>query len=86
MPKLSGNKGEWSEIYVLFRLLEIGKLYAADADLNKIDGVFYNILNIIRTENIGNLSFRIDNAENEISIIGGLGDWFAFERTNRGGG
>ena len=69
MPKLSGNKGEWSEIYVLFRLLEIGKLYAADADLNKMDGVFYNILNIIRTENIGDLSFRIDNAENEISII-----------------
>ena len=69
MPKLSGNKGEWSEIYVLFRLLEIGKLYAADADLNKIDGVFYNILNIIRTENIGDLSFRIDNAENKISII-----------------
>lgn len=69
MPKLSGNKGEWSEIYVLFRLLEIGKLYAADADLNKIEGVFYNILNIIRTENIGDLSFRIDNAENKISII-----------------
>lgn len=55
MPKLSGNKGEWSEIYVLFRLLEIGKLFAADADLNKMDGIFYNIINIIRSENIGNL-------------------------------
>ena len=44
MPKLSGNKGEWSEIYVFLRLLEAGKLYAADADLNKMDDVFYNII------------------------------------------
>ncbi len=35
MPKLSGNKGEWSEIYVFLRLLEIGKLYAADKNLKK---------------------------------------------------
>lgn len=35
MPKLSGNKGEWSEIYAFLRLLEIKKLYAADAELNK---------------------------------------------------
>ena len=57
MPKLSGNKGEWSEIYVFLRLLEVGKLYAADADLNKMDDVFYNIINIVRTENIGVLEF-----------------------------
>ena len=37
MPKLSGNKGEWSEIYAFLRLLEIKKLYAADAELNKKD-------------------------------------------------
>ena len=49
MPKLSGNKGEWSEIYVFLRLLEAGKLYAADAELNRIDDVFYDIINIIRT-------------------------------------
>lgn len=60
MPKLSGNKGEWSEIYVFLRLLEVGKLYAADADLNKIDDVFYNIIKIVRNEEIGILEFRID--------------------------
>lgn len=37
MPKLSGNKGEWSEIYAFLRLLEIKKLYAADSQLNKKD-------------------------------------------------
>ena len=45
MPKLSGNKGEWSEIYAFLRLLEVKKLYAADAELNKKDDMFYNIIN-----------------------------------------
>ncbi len=69
MPKLSGNKGEWSEIYVFLRLLEIGKLYAADANLNKIDSVFYDIINIIRDENTGVLEFRVDRSRNLISVV-----------------
>ena len=68
MPKLSGNKGEWSEIYVFLRLLEVGKLYAADADLNKMDDVFYNIINIVRTENIGILEFRVDRNAGRVSV------------------
>lgn len=44
-----GNKGEWSEIYALFRLLGEGKVHAGDADLNKLD-LYYPILNIIREE------------------------------------
>ena len=31
------NKGEWSELYVFLKLLGSGILYAADADLNKIE-------------------------------------------------
>lgn len=46
---LTGNKGEWSEIYTLFRLLGEGKVYAGDANLNKLD-LYYPILNIIREE------------------------------------
>ena len=69
MPKLSGNKGEWSEIYTFLRLLEIKKLYAADADLNKKDDVFYNIINIIRNESIGKLEFRINQSDNTICVI-----------------
>ena len=68
MPKLSGNKGEWSEIYVFLRLLDIGKLYAADADLNKMDDVFYNIINIVRTEKLGVLEFRVDRNAGRISV------------------
>lgn len=69
MPKLSGNKGEWSEIYAFLRLLEIKKLYAADADLNKKDDMFYNIINIIRTEPIGKLEFRINRTTDTVTVV-----------------
>lgn len=46
---LSGNKGEWSEIYTLFRLLGDGKVHAGDARLNKLE-LYYPILNVIREE------------------------------------
>lgn len=69
MPKLSGNKGEWSEIYAFLRLLEIKKLYAADAELNKKDNMFYNIINIIRTEPIGKLEFRINRTDDTVTIV-----------------
>ena len=46
---LSGNKGEWSEIYTLFRLLGEGKVYAGDANLNRLN-LYYPIINIIREE------------------------------------
>lgn len=46
---ISGNKGEWSEIYTLFRLLGEGKVHAGDANLNKLS-LYYPILNVIRKE------------------------------------
>ena len=47
---LTGNKGEWSEIYVLLRLLADGKIYAADSELNKLEDVYFPIIKIIREE------------------------------------
>lgn len=47
---LKGNKGEWSEIYTLVKLLADGKLFAADENLEKMDDVFYPIIKIIREE------------------------------------
>ena len=46
---ITGNKGEWSEIYTLFRLLGEGRVYAGDANLNKLN-LYYPIINIIREE------------------------------------
>lgn len=47
---LTGNKGEWSEIYVLLRLLADGKLYAADDDLQRPENIYFPIVKIIREE------------------------------------
>lgn len=52
---LMGNKGEWSEIYVLLRLLADGKIYAADSELNKLKDVYFPIIKIIREENKGEI-------------------------------
>lgn len=46
--ELSGNKGEWSELYALFKLLADKELSAGDADLNKIESLIYPIISIIR--------------------------------------
>lgn len=49
MP-ITGNKGEWSEIYVLLKLLGEGAVYAGDENMNKIPDIIYPIVKIIRDE------------------------------------
>lgn len=50
IPTRAANKGEWSEVYAMFKLLGEGKLYAGDEHYNRIDNRFYPILSIIREE------------------------------------
>jgi len=52
MP-ITGNKGEWSEIYAFLRLLADGKLFAADENLNRIENMFFPVVKIIREETAG---------------------------------
>lgn len=59
--KLSGNKGEWSEIYVFLRLLDTGKLNVADDELNVIPNEFYRILEIIRKETLTSNNYVREN-------------------------
>ena len=47
---MSGNRGEWSELYVFLRLLAEGRVYAADEKVERIDTIFYPILHIVREE------------------------------------
>lgn len=47
---LSGNKGEWSEIYTFFYALAHGKIDVADENLNAVPGEYYRILEILRKE------------------------------------
>lgn len=65
---ITGNKGEWSEIYALFKLLGDEHLFAGDADLNKIETLFYPIIKIIRSETAGNFEYELNN---DIVIISG---------------
>lgn len=65
---ITGNKGEWSEIYALFKLLGDKNLFAGNANLNKFEELFYPIIKIIRIENGGNFEYAI---EDDLVIISG---------------
>lgn len=56
---ITGNKGEWSEIYTLLKLLGEGKVYAGDQNLNRIQNLFYPIIMILRQEKEGNYNYKI---------------------------
>lgn len=46
--RITGNRGEWSELYALIRLMYTGRLYAADENVKRIDDVYFPILRILR--------------------------------------
>lgn len=66
---MTGNIGEWSELYTLFKLLADGKLYAADEKTNKIPKIYYDVLKVIRTQKSDKLEYcressvKVINAE-----------------------
>lgn len=47
---LTGNRGEWAEIYIFLKLLVDGKVFAADKNMQKIAERYLNILRIFREE------------------------------------
>lgn len=53
--RMSGNKGEWSELYAFMKLLSQGRVYAANEKVEKIEDVFYPILKIMREEQKGHV-------------------------------
>lgn len=60
---ISGNKGEWSEIYALFKLLGEGEVYAGDEHLNKIHDLFYPIVMILREEKEERYNYKLEEKE-----------------------
>ena len=61
---LKGNKGEWSELYVLVALLAEGKLYQSDLNLSKDLNNVYDIVKAYKSESDYNLEF--DRNENVV--------------------
>lgn len=62
MP-ITGNKGEWSEVYVLLKLLGDGEVHAGDENLNKIKNLVYPIIMILREEAEGKLKYLPENSD-----------------------
>ena len=66
---IAGNKGEWSELYVLLKLLADGKLYAADETLRKLEDIYSPILAIFRQElESGRMEYRIGDRNREVTL------------------
>lgn len=65
---ITGNRGEWSEIYTLFRLLGEGELSPGNERIEKISDAVYPILKIFRSESNGDFEYALDD---DIVIIKG---------------
>lgn len=65
---ITGNKGEWSEIYTLFKLLGDKQLFLGDKDIERLEGLVYPIIKILRSENNGDFQYSV---QDELIIISG---------------
>lgn len=65
---LTGNKGEWSEIYTLLKIISDKKLFAGDSDLKKIESLIFPIIKILRDESNGTYEYGY---ESDLVIIKG---------------
>ena len=70
---IKGNKGEWSEIYTLLKIISDKKLVAGDSDLNKIENLIFPIIKILRDESNGTYEYSYNS---DIVIIKGENDEF----------
>lgn len=65
---ITGNKGEWSEIYALFKVLGDKELFLGNKEIEKLEGLVYPIIKVLRSENNGNFEYSI---QDEIILISG---------------
>ena len=54
---ITGNKGEWSEVYALLKIIADKQLFAGDSDLNKIESLIFPIIKVLRDESNGTFEF-----------------------------
>lgn len=65
---ITGNKGEWSELYAFLKILSDKRLHSADESLRLIPDSFLKVLSVIRREGNEDLIYDIDEASDEIVI------------------
>lgn len=57
---ITGNKGEWSEVYTLLKIIADQQIYTGDSDLNKIEKLIFPIIKVLRDESNGTFEFTYD--------------------------
>ncbi len=67
MKLKKGNKGEWSELYALLKILSDKVLYSADENLALIPKAFIKVLNV-KLEEKANLIYEIDHINDRIIV------------------
>ena len=68
--KIKGNRGEWSELYVMLKLLADGKLYSTDTNLTKDESLYSPLLKVFRSEtDTEELVFQTSNNGKKKEII-----------------
>ena len=70
---LKGNKGEWSEIYTLLKIIADKNLFAGDSDLNKIENLIFPIIKVLRYESNGTYEYSY---ETDLVVITGEDEEF----------
>jgi len=58
---LTGNKGDWSEVYTLLKVLSDKVLFAGNENLEKIKNLIFPVIKILRDESNGTFEFGYDD-------------------------
>lgn len=61
MGRITGNKGEWSELYAFLKILGDKRIYGADGDMNRREDVYYDVLKIVRDEGNGEIDYAVSD-------------------------
>lgn len=70
---LAGNKGEWSEVYALLKVISDKQLYRGDGNLNKLKNAVMPIIKVLREESDGTYEYAVNQ---NMVIINGSGQEF----------
>ena len=65
MAKISGNKGEWSELYAALKIAVDGALQGVDVDLSPLAGRCLKVHQVIRPDFVVNTGLTLQFAKNE---------------------
>lgn len=76
--KSSKNKGEWSELYALLRIIDDTKLYAGDKDLNKVLDISYPVVEVFNGDESNFSRYQLDLVNQVVNVyIGESYDFFS---------